>query len=242
MAKAAAASKTRIDPFLAWLQKQIHFVNDERTDALREIDRLRKVVEELDAEVAMLEHERDDRVHVWGDPDAEEEPVEVPDFPPEGRGEEEDEPTDTGVREDARLPYSLVGVPLRSKAYKQITLRQVRDWAQHLGQDWFTTATVAEELGFERSTAQRRCKELVEAGTLLHRGNTRSSMYMWNPMFPKGPTTAPRSEPRVAATVTQKRGKSVAHTGKLPGASGRPGRDRKTQERIGRKVKDKRKK
>lgn len=246
----------RVDVFLPILQRLIHTRQEERKYALI-------AVEECDREIAILEAERDRRIN------ADKIDFRIPDFPPIEESAAKDEPGDTREEvEDAQRdaeeeaidhqvevffdnsefatpghtifgPFPGINQGIRSKAFKEASLKVVRTWVVNWGQDWFTSGDVKRDTGFSPTIVRDRLATLLEMGTILHNGQIkRASKFKFNSAYPKGPTEKPRGE-RVPAGVGAQaagRGSTVAYTGRVPGSSGKPGQDKKKSQAQGRRV------
>jgi hypothetical protein len=184
------------DPFLAWLQRVIQERQKERTEVLQQIEPLRKRQVELDAELRLLEKERQARVDASLAPS-------IPDFPPvavEPDGsdgiEEQIDAREAEQREaEEEAIEHHVGVdlarPEKTPAYKKATLLAVRTWFYEHREEWVKTGRIAEETGIPRPIVSKRCDDLLHMETVINRGNRASSRWKFNEEMPAGPKVDP---------------------------------------------------
>jgi hypothetical protein len=205
--------EVRHDPYLALLQRQIHDAQTQRTDALNAIERHKTEVARLDAELVLMTAERDARVT------GKRSLPSIPDFPPVA-----DEVSRTHAHPE------LMGIPNKSKRYKQITLRLVRDYVTHLD-GWWKTGDIYEELRLPQSVVKNRCKELHELGVLDHMGNRASSRYRYNATVPKAPPRKPRGEEHVPGVGAESKADPTARARKRTKRSGNNKGNRKAAAR-----------
>jgi hypothetical protein len=243
------ATKEWVDAFLPLLQRSIHALQDERTETLLRVKSLQERVVEIDRDLKVMEEERERRITL---PREMRETEVIPDFPDLPESEYDGPMIETSVDEEivhqdffdnsmfAEPGHAIFGhfpgihAPHKTHAYKEATLRIVRDWVAQWGHDWFSVKDVVRDTQFSPGVIFKRLKDLQEKDAVEHNGKARGgSKWKYNENFPKGPTHRPRSDSPSHRKVA---GDPVPHTRAEGASPGKPGLTKKRREQ-GKRIK-----